>query len=179
MKKALKIFWGIIVAIVSLLFAGWILLQTPAVQTFVARKAVESLGSILNGRIEFSKIHIKPFTALVLNDVVILDNEPVTDWQGERLDTIARAGSIVTTFSLKGLRNDGAIHVKRLSVKDGSFILAKDERGSNIGRLIRKPEAKKEKKPFSIKLDAGRVQVKDFRSALSTRRTKVLCGNMA
>lgn len=166
MKKALKIFWGIIVAIVSLLFAGWILLQTPAVQTFVARKAVESLGSILNGRIEFSKIHIKPFTALVLNDVVILDNEPVTDWQGERLDTIARAGSIVTTFSLKGLRNDGAIHVKRLSVKDGSFILAKDERGSNIGRLIRKPEAKKEKKPFSIKLDAGRVQVKDFRFRL-------------
>ena len=95
LKKALKIFWGIIVALLALLFACWILLQTPAVQTFVARKAVAALGDALNGRIEFSKVHLKPFTALVLKDVTILDNEPVVDWDGERVDTVARAGSIV------------------------------------------------------------------------------------
>ena len=72
-----------------------------------ARKAVEALGDALNGRVEFSKIHLKPFSALVLNDVVLIDNAPVTDWNGERLDTVAKARSIVTTFSLKGLRNDG------------------------------------------------------------------------
>ena len=86
----------------SVLFACWILLQTPAVQTFAARKAVEALGDALNGRVEFSKIHLKPFSALVLNDVVLIDNAPVTDWNGERLDTVAKARSIVTTFSLKG-----------------------------------------------------------------------------
>ena len=156
-------------ALSALLFACWILLQTPAAQTFMARKVVQSLESILNGRIEFSRIHIKPFTALVIKDVAVLDDEPVSDWQGKDLDTIARARSIVTTFSLKGLRNDGAIHIKRLSVKDGTFVLAKDGRGSNIGRLVKKQDEQKEKKPFSLKFDADRVQIKNFRFRLVNR----------
>ena len=162
LKKVIKIFRGIVVAVASLLFTCWILLQTPVVQTFVARKAVDSLGEALNGRIEFSKIHLKPFTALVVKDVVVLDNEPVTGWNGERLDTIANAGSIVATFSIKGLKSDGRLHIKRLSVSDGSFTLAKDERGGNIGRLVKKKD-KKESKPLSIRLDADRVRVKNFR----------------
>ncbi len=169
LKKALKIFRGAVVAAASLFFACWILSQTPAVQTFVARKAVAALDNTLNGRIEFSKIHIRPFTALVLKDVTILDNEPGTDWQEHRLDTIARAGSIVATFSLKGLRNDGVIHIKRMSIKDGTFVLAKDERGSNIGRFVGKPTEQKEKKPHRIRLEADRVQVKDFRFRLVNR----------
>ncbi len=159
-------------ALAALLFACWILLQTPAVQTFMARKVVQSLENVLNGRIEFSRIHIKPFTALVLKDVAVLDDKPVTDWEGNGLDTIARAKSIVTTFSLKGLRNDGAIHIKRLSVKDGAFVLATDGRGSNIGRLVKKPEEQKEKKPFSLKLDADRVQIKDFRFRLVNKTSE-------
>mgnify|MGYP002521463386 CR=1 FL=1 len=166
LKKALKIFWGIIVALAALLFACWILLQTPAVQTFLTRKVIGSLDGVINGRIEFSKIHIKPFTALVLKDVALIDNEPVTDWSGEKVDTIANAKSIVVTFSIKGLRNDGTIHVKRLSVSDGSFSLAKDGRGSNISRFIRKPDKKKEKKPMSLKIDASRANIKNFRFRL-------------
>ena len=166
LKKAIKIFRGIIVVTASVLFACWILLQTPAVQTFAARKAVEALGDALNGRVEFSKIHLKPFSALVLNDVVLIDNAPVTDWNGERLDTVAKARSIVTTFSLKGLRNDGTLHIKRLSVNDGMFVLAKDERGGNIGRLFNKSEEKKESAPPTIRLDADRVRVKNFRFRL-------------
>ena len=166
MKKALKIFWGVIVALVSLLLACWILLQTPAVQTFMARKAINSLDGVLNGRLEFSKIHIKPFTALVLKDVVLIDNEPATDRLGERLDTIASAKSIVVTLSLKGLRNDGMIRVKRINVSDGGFTLAKDGRGSNISRFIRKPGEKKESKPLSLKISADRVNIKNFRFRL-------------
>lgn len=165
-KKALKIFWGVIVALVSLLLACWILLQTPAVQTFMARKAINSLDGVLNGRLEFSKIHIKPFTALVLKDVVLIDNEPATDRLGERLDTIASAKSIVVTLSLKGLRNDGMIRVKRINVSDGGFTLAKDGRGSNISRFIRKPGEKKESKPLSLKISADRVNIKNFRFRL-------------
>ena len=166
MKKAIKIFWGVIVALVSLLLACWILLQTPAVQTFMARKAINSLDGVLNGRLEFSKIHIKPFTALVLKDVVLIDNEPATDRLGERLDTIASAKSIVVTLSLKGLRNDGMIRVKRINVSDGGFTLAKDGRGSNISRFIRKPGEKKESKPLSLKISADRVNIKNFRFRL-------------
>lgn len=166
LKKALKIIRGVVVAAAALLFAGWILIQTPAVQTFAARKAVESLGAIFNGRIEFSKAHIKPFTALVIKDLVVLDNEPGLDWDGERLDTVAKAGSIVATFSIKGLRNDGTLHIKRLSVSDAAFTLAKDGRGGNLSRLINKPQKQKEAKPLSLKFEADRVRIKNFRFRL-------------
>ena len=153
-------------AAASLLFACWILLQTPAVQTYAAKRALKSLSGAIDGRIEFSKIHIRPFTALVLKDVVLLDNESATDWSGERIDTIASARSIVVTLSLKGLRENGTIHIKRLSVSDGSFSLAKDERGSNISRFIKKKGEKKEKKPMSLGINADRVSVSGFRFRL-------------
>ena len=156
-------------AIASLLFICWILIQTPAVQTFAARKVLESLEGALNCRIEFSKIHLKPFTALVIKDVALIDSAPVTDWEGESLDTVARAESIVATFSLKGLRNDKTIHVKRISVSDGEFVLAKDERGGNIGRLFKKPAEKKERKPLQISVEASRVRIKNFRFRLVNR----------
>ena len=150
----------------SLLFACWILLQTPAVQTFVAKEVLESLNVTLNGRIKFSKIHIKPFTALVLKDVALIDTEPPTDRDGESVDTVANAKTIVVTFSLKGLRRDGAIHIKRLSVSDGSFSLAKDERGSNISRFFNKSGVNKKNKSTDLKINADRINVSDFRFRL-------------
>lgn len=157
-------------ALLALLFACWILLQTPAVQTFVVRKVIGSLDGVINGRIEFSKIHIKPFTALVLKDVALIDNEPATDRDGEKADTVASAKSIVVTLSLKGLRNDGTIHVKRLNVSDGSFSLIKDGRGSNISRFFRKSDVKKEKKPMQLKINVGRLNLKNFRFRLLNLR---------
>lgn len=162
-KILIKIFRAIVVAVAALLFACWILLQTPAVQTFAARKVVDSLGETLNGRIEFSKIHFRPISALVLKDVVLLDNDPVTGWNGERLDTIASARSIVATLSLKGSGDDVRLHIKRLSVSDGSFTLAKDERGGSIGRFVKKKNNKKESEPLPLRFDADRVRVKNFR----------------
>lgn len=158
-------------AIACLLFVCWILVQAPAVQTFAARKVLESLDGVLNGRIEFSKIHVKPFSALVIKDLAIIDSEPVDDWDGERLDTIAKARSIVATFSLKGLRNDGTLHLRRLSVSDGGFTLAKDARGGNIGRLFKKPDKKKESKPLALKIEADRVRVKNFRFRLVNKNS--------
>lgn len=172
LNKVLKIFRGVFVAIASLLFACWILVQTPAVQTFAAKRVVASLGNVLNGRIEFSKVHIKPFTALVLKDFVILDNAPEDDWLGNKLDTIAKAGSVVTTFSLKGLRNDGIVHLKRVSIQDGMFVLASDARGSNISRLFKKSEVKKDKKPLDIKLETDRVQIRDFRFRMVNKKSE-------
>lgn len=166
MKKALKILRGVFVAIASLLFACWILLQTPAAQTFVTRKVVASLEGVLNGRIEISKIHLRPFNALVLKDVAIIDSEPVTDWDGEEADTLASAGSIVATFSLKGLRNDGAIHIRRLNISDASFSLAKDERGGSIKRIFKSSDEKKEGKPLALAIDAGRIRIRNFRFRL-------------
>ncbi len=131
---------------------------------------VASLEEVLNGRIEFSKIHLKPFSALVLNDVAIIDNEPVTDWNGEQADTVAKARSIVTTFSLKGLRNDGTIHIRRLNVNDGLFVLAKDERGGSI-RTPFQQVRRKRKKGTTLNLALTRTgsESRNSGSGLSTR----------
>ena len=56
----------------------------------------------INGTISFSKIHFKPFNALVIKDLFIVDNQPVHFGEVE-LDTLFRAESVITTFSLKGL----------------------------------------------------------------------------
>ena len=37
----------------------------------MTRKVVASLEGVLNGRIEISKIHLRPFNALVLKDVAV------------------------------------------------------------------------------------------------------------
>lgn len=61
----------------------------------------------------------------------------------------------------------GRSHIKRLSVNDGMFVLAKDEPGAaNIGRLFNKSEEKEESAPLTIRLDADRVRVKNFRFRL-------------
>ena len=152
-------------AIALLLLAAWLLLQTPKVQTFIAKKAVAALEEKIDGRIEFSKVHFKPFNALVLKDVTLLDKEPVTLPDGERLDTIAKAKSISATFSLNGLFKKEGIHVKRINVSDGSFTLVSEEEDSNIGRFLRSGKGKKEDsgKEMGNVFDARKVEVDNFR----------------
>ena len=126
MKKALKIFWTIVVAIAVLLFAAWLLIQLPGVQTFVAKKVASSLEDKFNGRIEFSKIHLKPFNALVVKDLRLIDDNPPVTPGGEVLDTLATAQSISMTFSLKGLFKKEGLHLGRVEVDNGSFTLVID-----------------------------------------------------
>ena len=153
-----------LVVIALLLLAAWLLLQTPKVQTFAAKKAVAALEEKIDGRIEFSKVHFKPFNALVLKDVTMLDNNPVTLPDGERLDTIAKAKSITATFSLKGLLKKEGIHIKRVNVSDGSFTLVSDDNGTNIGRFLRSDKEKEDgKKDMGNVFDARKVEVDNFR----------------
>ena len=153
-----------LVAIALLLLAAWLLLQTPRVQTFIAKKAVAALEEKIDGKIEFSKVHFKPFNALVLKDVTLLDKDPVTLPDGERLDTIAKARSIAATFSLKGLFNKEGIHIKRINVSDGSFTLVNEERGTNIARFLRSGKEKEGGgKEMGNVFDARRVEVDNFR----------------
>ncbi|MBQ6286990.1 MAG: hypothetical protein IJK73_04965, partial [Bacteroidales bacterium] len=136
MKKAFKILWTIVAAIAILLFAVWLLLQTSGVQTFVARKVASSLEDKFHGRIEFSKVYLKPFNAVVIKDFAMLDDDPPLSRSGEVLDTIASASSVVATFSLKGLFKKEGIHLGRVSVSDASFSLVTDSLGSNIQRFF-------------------------------------------
>ena len=171
MKKALKIIWKISVSLAALLIGIWILIQTPGVQTYVARKVTASMEKKLGGRVEFSKIHFKPFNGLVLKDFALIDENPPVTESGEILDTLAKAKSIVTTFSLKGLFKKEGIHLGRVSVKDASFTLAIEPDGLNITRFF--PSGSKEKeedKEMGRLFDARRVNVEDFRFRMVNTR---------
>jgi len=165
MHKALKIVWKTIVALAAILFMLWLLIQTPAVQTFLARKAVDKVEKMMNGKIGFSKIHLSPFNALVLKDVTILDNDPATTVGGERLDTILRAESVVATFTLKGLVKKEGIHIRKASIDNAILTLTSEERGSNLSRFIGDnfKSEKKDKKRDGNLFDIGTLNVKDFR----------------
>lgn len=166
MRKALKILRGIIVTTAVLLFAAWVLIQMPGVQTFVAKRVTEALEDKFNGKIEFSKIHLKPFNAIVLKDVKLLDADPPVTPSGESLDVLAGAKSITATFSIKGLFSKEGLHLGRVTVSEGSFTLAMDERGSNIARMFNTSPKEKEKKEMGRVFDAGKVEIDDFRFRL-------------
>ncbi len=169
----LKILRTVAVTLAAILFTCWILVQTPAVQTFIAEKAAESLGGSVNGQIKFSKVHLRPFNALVIKDLVLLDSDPATDRGGERLDTIASAESIVATFSLKGLRRDSRIRFRRINVTGGTFTLTGEARGSNLKRFINSDPEKTGKSPMKFSFEADRVKMNGFRFRLKNLKKDV------
>ena len=162
MKKGLKILWNVLVAIALLLLALWLLIQMPAVQTFVAKRVTSSLEKDINGRIEFSKIHLKPFNALVIKDLYLID---------EMSDTLAGAKSIGVTFSLKGLLKKEGIHLGKVSVEDGSFTLVLDSLGTNITKFFGKGNKDDSKKEMGNLFDARKVQVNGFRFRLKNLKS--------
>jgi hypothetical protein len=166
-RRGFKIFWLVILAIAALLFAILILMQTSTVQTFVAKKVVASLEKNISAKIEFSRIHLKPFNAIVLKDATILDPAPDT-LRGEVLDTIARAETISATFTLKGLFKKEGLHIGKATVSDAQFMLVTDIRGSNVNRAFSTGAPKKEKvkKEQGNVLDIREVDISNFRFRL-------------
>ena len=167
MKKAFKIFWTIVVAIAALLFAIWLLLQTSSVQTFIAKKVITSLEKNLNGRIEFSRIHLEPFNALALKDVTIIDDNPPVLPSGEVIDTLASIKSLTATFSIKGLFKKEGLHLRRINLNDAAFNFVIDEDGNNMSRVFNLSKKEKEdKKEMGNIFDAGKVLANNFRFRL-------------
>ena len=105
-KRAIKIFWRIFVATSCILFAAALTIQLPQVQTYVADRFVRMVSDKLDGDITFEKIHLKPFTTLVLKNTVITDRNPVldkTDSTSVKIDTFFRSEYIIARFTLDGL----------------------------------------------------------------------------
>lgn len=164
MRKALKILRNIIVALAVILAAAWIIFQIPGVQTFLTKRVVSVLESKLGGKIEFSSVHLKPFNTIILKDFRLIDDNPLTTSYGEVLDTVAKAGSVTASFSLKGLFKNEGLHLGRVSVTDGAFTFVSEPGGSNLKRVF--PPSGKEPKPekeMGELFDASKVQVEGFR----------------
>ena len=68
MKKGLRITVRVLAVLLLLLLALLVAVQSPAVQTYLARKAVERFTGNLDADIEVGSLTVKPFDALVLRD---------------------------------------------------------------------------------------------------------------
>lgn len=164
-------------AVIIILVLGIIAaLQSNTLQVFLAKKAVASLNKNLDGKIYFDRIKIRPFDAITLHNVRIIDNHPYRDSLNKSfcpVDTLFSAEHISVTFSLKGLFYKRGLYVRTTKVKNGKLTLviepsknSKDTTIFNLNRIFRiKTESDTEINDNEI-FDISRLSVDNFRFRL-------------
>ena len=97
-------------------------------QTFVAKKVVEKVSQKIQGDIFFEKIHFKPFTTLILKNVLITDRNPVPNPRtAEKVDTFFNAQYIIAKFTLEGLFRDNSLHLDKVFVSNAQMNLVLED----------------------------------------------------
>ena len=185
MRNAAKIFYYMTVIAATIFFAALIAVQTPAVQTRLAEKALQSIENHINGKISVGKVHIDPFKAIVLRDLVVLDADPFRD-SLDVVDTLFRARYVTANFSIRSILKGGSISIASAKVTDGLFFLTvePENRGcapeadtsgtTNIKRIFKlgggKDTEPSEKEIFSIgnvELENMSFRMRNFRNDAS------------
>ena len=137
MKKFLHILKILIVVIASIIAAAFIAIQAPAVQTFIAEKAVAKLKDATNADITFSHIHFKPFTQLIIDDLAVIDTAPIAPEPGDvPIDTLFRAGNISVKFSLSSLLGGEGLHFAQARIRNAQMNLVLEGEQVNLGRMF-------------------------------------------
>lgn len=151
--------------------ASLLLLQTPMVQTYVANRVLEKVSPLIDGKITFERIHFKPFSNLVLKNVVITDNEPYadkTDPGCQLIDTLFRAKYLIADFSLKTLTEHEGLHFSEVTIKDAQLNLVleqsskKDKQTNNLTRIFKLDQLKKKEKTDKEIFMIGKVKVENM-----------------
>lgn len=183
-RKILKIFWLFTLAVIVLLASALLLLQTTAVQTYLAEKVTEALsGEAIDARITFGKLHLKPFNTLVIRDLVVTDPYPASLGEETASDTLFTSEYIAARFTLKGL-TDKCLSINSAFVRNArmNLVLEDGEHSTNLTRMFRIPEGQRrnvlaDKEIFQIKdveVDSIRFTMKN----LSARRPHIKPGGI-
>ena len=163
--------------ITIVMMASLLLLQTPMVQTYVGNKVLTTLSEYIEGEVSFERIHFKPFSNLVLKNVVILDASPSkdpADPERECVDTLFRAKYLIADFSLSTLFSDqGGIYLDEVTLKDARMNLVLeqsrkfDNQSTNLTRMFKlEGRPKKEKNDNEI-FKIKRVKVENMTFSMS------------
>lgn len=108
--------------LVTLLGSGWLALQTPAVQTGLAEKALAKIGDGFSGSIQFRELSIEPVNSFEIKDVVILDRNPYD--AVSPIDTFFTAKSVSGKISLRSILLGKGVYLSRVRVDDSMMHLA-------------------------------------------------------
>lgn len=145
-----------------------LLLQTPMVQTYIANKVLEKLSENIDGKITCERIHFKPFSNLVIKNMVIIDEAPYLDPSDStclKIDTLLSARYLIADFSLMSLIGHEGIHLNEVTLKDAKLNLVLEQHRSrpegttNLTRMFKLDEIpqkeKSDKELFLIKKIKG------------------------
>ena len=113
------------------------LLQSPKVQTALARKLVDKVNDGTEAELTIGRIQILPFKTVILRDVAMTDNNPLTTSFFEPRDTVFRIGMATVSFSLKGLTGKKPLTLKKVTVRDGMLNLVTEApQVTNLKRIF-------------------------------------------
>ncbi|MBR1870056.1 MAG: hypothetical protein IJ799_08360, partial [Bacteroidales bacterium] len=156
-----------------LLLGALFALQQPKVQDRIVTRFLAGLDEKLEGKVRVGSARFSPFNALILQDVLILDDKPLQkDEEGWiPADTLFAADLVTVTLSLRNFIPSEGLHFGRIDV-DGAMLHLVTEIGvgaypNNMARIFgfpKPPEVPVEKgKVF----DASKVRVRNFHFRLS------------
>lgn len=163
MRRFLKISAWLLGFLILLLMGGMVAVQSPRIQTALAQYAAKRLEKSLPAEVSIGRLTVRPFDALVLEDVLLKDPQACI----EGMDTVAYVRNLTAKFSLGGLLRKGAAHVGRLKLDGGQFNLGfepPDGSTMNIMRVLGIGESKSEggKMQWGKLLNAKLVEITDF-----------------
>ena len=140
MKKAVRITAWILALLILLQIAVMVVLQSPRVQTFLGKYVIGKMQDKMDADISFVSASVRPFDAIVLDDVLVMDRAPVV----EHMDTLLHIKHLSARFSLMGLLTGESIYVKRAKLDGGCFHLVQesnplhpDKPMTNLQRIFR------------------------------------------
>ena len=107
MKVLKRILIGLLAVVILIPVAAVVLVQIPAVQTYVGNKALQAISKNLGGSIQIGDIRYALFNTLILTDVTVL--EPAGD-------TLLYAGKVLLEMDSRSLRRD-TLDIRRVSVE--------------------------------------------------------------
>jgi len=118
------------------------------VQTYVAKKAATYLSKELKTTISIGSLYVKPFTSLVLEDLVVLDLQH---------DTLANFPKFTVDLNKLSLK-ERILDINTVQVNNGSFYLKENQdKSSNLDFIIEYfdggPPPKVKKKKFQFLID--------------------------
>ena len=126
-----------------LILSALLALQAPKVQTFAARRAIALVKDKIDGTVTIDRVHLRPFSAVVLHNVTITDNNPFK----AEADTFCHADVISATVAFSSFFDGGGVRIGKARVQGGMMLLTVEPTGdsttvTNLERIFRMSSSK-------------------------------------
>lgn len=159
--------------LLSLQVASLILLQFPAIQTSIARRAVSSISDNINGEISIGNVYIVFFNKLIVKDIAVVSKErsPLLDSLRKNFnhsDTLLACRKLSVTLDPSELLKM-KFKLKTVSLSDGVFNLqTEQEKVTNLDRILNlRKDAPKDTAKGSLDLLANSLRINNFRFTMN------------